>query len=76
MSDCKFSGQPLDFLVFKGMSDLRDGINTEIEIIFADVKVNTSKRNKIQNEIKKAIENNRVRFETWNINNDKRIIIK
>ena len=76
MSDCKFSGSPLDFIVFKGMSDLRDGKDTEIEIIFADVKTNKAQRSKIQNGIKKAIENNRVRFETWTVQEDKQIKIK
>lgn len=76
MSDCKFSGQPLDFIVFKGMSNLRDNKEGEIEIIFADVKVNKAQRTKIQNAIKKAIENNKVRFETWRIDENKKIIIK
>ena len=76
MSDCKFSGNPIDFLIFKGMSDLRDGKDTEIEIIFADVKVNKSQRSKIQNAIKKAIENKKVRFETWNILENKQLKIK
>lgn len=75
MSDCKFSGNPLDFLVFKGMSDLRDGKESEIEIIFADVKTNKAKRNKIQNAIKKAIESNKVRFETWTVLENKQIKI-
>lgn len=76
MSDCKFSGQPIDFLVFKGMSDLRDGLESEIEIVFADVKVNTAQRSKIQNAIKKAVEQKRVRFETWKVDNNKKLIIK
>jgi len=76
LSDCKFSGAPLDYIVFKGMSDLRDGNGTEIEVIFADVKVNKSQRSKVQNGIKKAIEEGRVKFETWVINEDKKLIIK
>lgn len=75
MSDCKFSGQPIDFLVFDGMSNLRDGNEADVEIVFADVKTNTSRNNKIQNAIKKAIENKRVRWETWNILEDKQIKI-
>jgi predicted Holliday junction resolvase-like endonuclease len=38
LSDCKFSGQPIDFIVFKNMSKVRDGEDAEIEIIIADVK--------------------------------------
>lgn len=76
LSDCKFSGQPIDFIVFKGMSDLRDGLNSEIEIILADVKVNKAQRTKIQNAIKKAVEEKRFKFETWKIDENKKIIIK
>jgi predicted Holliday junction resolvase-like endonuclease len=73
LSDCKFSGQPIDFIVFKNMSKVRDGEDAEIEIIIADVKVNKSKRTKVQNAIKKAIENKNFRFETWQIDENKKI---
>ena len=76
MSDCKFSGAPLDYIVFNGMSALRNGEEAEIEVVFADVKVNTAQRSKVQNGIKKAIEEGRVRFETWTIDKDKKLIIK
>lgn len=76
MSDSKFSGSPIDYIVFNGMSALRDGEEAEIEVIFADVKVNTAQRSKVQNGIKKAIEEGRVRFETWTIDKDKKLIIK
>lgn len=77
MSECKFSGMPVDYLVYKGMNNVRDGItDSKIEIIFADVKVNTSQRNKVQNAIKKAIEESRFRWETWIIDENKKIIIK
>lgn len=76
LSDCKFSGQPIDYIVFDGMSKLRDGDKlSKINIIIADVKVNNSKETMIQLAIKNAIENDRIRFETWNIKNNK-IIIK
>jgi predicted Holliday junction resolvase-like endonuclease len=73
LSDCKFSGQPIDFIVFKNMSKVRDGEDAEIEIIIADVKVNKSKRTKVQNAIKKAIEDKNFRFETWQIDENKKI---
>jgi predicted Holliday junction resolvase-like endonuclease len=75
LSDCKFSGQPLDYIIFNGMSDVRDGDGKNIEIIFADVKVNTSTKSKVQLAIEKAIKDGNVRFETWNIK-DNKIIIK
>lgn len=76
MSDCKFNAQPIDYIVFNGMSDVRSGKEVDIEIVFADVKTNTSKRSRVQNAIKKAILDKRVRFETWNIQENKKIRIK
>lgn len=74
-SECKFSGQPIDYIVFKGMNDVRDGREATVEIIIADVKVGAAKRTKVQNAIKKAIENKAVRWETWRIDENNKIII-
>jgi len=76
MSECKFSGAPIDYIVFKGMTNVRDGTYVDMEIVFADVKVGNAKRTKVQNAIKKAIDEKRVRWETWRIGNDKKINIK
>ena len=71
MSDCKFSGQPIDYLIFKGMSGLRDDKEGEIEIIFADVKSGNAALTSVQRKIRDAIKNQRVRFEIWNIKDNK-----
>lgn len=71
MSECKFSGQPIDYIVFEGMDTFRDAETGQISIIFADVKVGSAQRTKVQNGIKKAVEEGRVRFETWIVNNNK-----
>ena len=76
MSDVKFSAQPIDYLVFEGMSTFRDGKEAEISIILADVKVGSAQRTKVQNAIKKAVEEGRVRFETWTVDKDNKIKIK
>lgn len=76
MSDVKFSAQPIDYLVFEGMSAFRDGKDAQISIILADVKVGSAQRTKVQNAIKKAVEEGRVRFETWVIDKDNKIKIK
>lgn len=77
-SDCKFLGQPFDYIVFNNMSATRDTNDTtdEIEIVFVDVKKNTSRLSRIQNKIKKAIVEKRVRFETWHINEDYNLKVK
>lgn len=67
LSDCKFIGRPIDYIVFEGMSDKRDTKEGEITIVLADVKVNKSTRNPVQNAIKRAVEAGRIRFETWQV---------
>lgn len=77
MSDCKFFGSPIDYIVFQNMSNYRDGINKdEVNIIIADVKNNTSGNTPVQNQIKKAVLENRVFFETWQIDEQNNITIK
>jgi predicted Holliday junction resolvase-like endonuclease len=65
LSDCKFIGKPIDYIVFDGMSEKRDSNEGDVTVIFADVKVNKARRTKVQNEIRKAIIDGRFRFETW-----------
>ena len=77
LSDCKFFGSPIDYIVFQNMSNYRDGINKdEVNIIIADVKNNTSGNTPVQNQIKKAILENRISFETWQIDEQNNITIK
>lgn len=76
MSECRFFGAPLDYIIFENMSAVRDGTNIKINVVFADVKVNTAQKTKVQNAIKDAIDNGRVRFETWQIDENKKIKIK
>jgi len=65
LSDIKHFGQPLDFIVFNGMSDVRDNNSSEdIEIVFIDIKSGNARLNPIQQRIKAAVEAGRVRFET------------
>lgn len=77
LGDCYFSGKPLDFTVFENLTSLRDGNkNAKVNIILADVKYNRAKRSPYQNAIKEAIEQGRVRFETWRILPDNSIKIE
>ncbi len=62
-SDCKFLGQPIDLIIFKGRT------KGEIEeIIFVDVKTGESKLSKVQRNIKDCILNGKVSFQTWRHN--------
>lgn len=61
VSDARFIGSPVDYVIFDGCSDGKD----EIEVIVSDVKTGDSaKLTENQKKIKEAVEENRVRWET------------
>jgi len=70
--DCRFMGDPIDFIVFNGYSDVRDGTsNTIEEIVFIELK--TTPRtprlsSKTQKAIRDAIKAGRVRFSLMKVN--------
>jgi predicted Holliday junction resolvase-like endonuclease len=64
-TECRFIGKPIDFLVFKGMDD--KDVN---EIVFVEVKSGNSKLNSTEKEIKRAVEDKRVRWEEYRIPED------
>ena len=67
-SDAKFMGDPVDYIIFDGYTDFRDGDGTadDIQIILLDVKVEGT-FNKGQQAIAQAIKEGKVRFETLRI---------
>ena len=56
-SDARFIGSPIDYIVFKGLSE-----NNPKEIVFVEIKSEKSKLNEIQKKIKKLVENKKVRW--------------
>lgn len=65
--DCRFMGNPVDYIVFDGLSDVTDKISNEIkEVKFIDIKTGNSNLNTAQRRIRDAIKNNRVSFEIVN----------
>ena len=68
-SDAKFLGDPVDYVVFDGYSDFRDGDGRAeyIDVIFIDIKSGGARLTKGQQAIAKAIAEGRVRFETVRI---------
>lgn len=67
-ADCTFSGKPIDFIIFNNLEEYREGEKSidEIEIVFVEVKSNLkASLSKVQSAIKKAVEDGRVRFETY-----------
>jgi predicted Holliday junction resolvase-like endonuclease len=58
--DCKFLGQPIDYVIFDGLDD---GLLKSV--ILLDVKTGVAKLNSRQVQVKKAIDEGRVRFESF-----------
>jgi len=64
-SDIRFLATPIDFVVFKGLSDILDGKADEIEeIIFVDVKTGKANLTKAQRRIRDCVTDGRVAFFT------------
>ena len=68
-SDAKFLGDPIDYVVFDGYTDLRDGQGKveDVEIVLIDIKSGGARLTKGQQAIAHAIQNGRIRFETIRI---------
>ena len=58
-SDARFIGSPIDYIIFDGYTD-----DKEMNIVFMDVKKGSSKLTAMQNKIKEAVENKRIKWET------------
>ena len=71
-SDAKFLGDPVDYVVFDGYSNFRDGDGhaEDIEVILLDIKSGGARLSKGQQAIAQAIREGRVRFETLRIDFD------
>ena len=71
-SDAKFLCDPVDYVVFDGYTDLRDGEGRaeDIEIVLIDIKSGGARLTKGQVAIAQAIQAGRVRFETVRIDFD------
>lgn len=71
-SDAKFLGDPVDYVVFDGYSDFRDGQGAaeDIEVVLIDIKSGGARLTKGQQAIAQAIAEGRIRFETIRIHFD------
>ena len=71
-SDAKFLGDPVDYVVFSGYSEFREGLISadEIEVVLIDIKSGQARLTKGQQAIAQAIAEGRVRFETIRIDFD------
>jgi predicted Holliday junction resolvase-like endonuclease len=71
-ADARFLGDPIDYVVFNGRTNLgNNGIgDQELEIILLEVKHSQSKLTPVQRAIAAAVEQGRVRFEVAHIGED------
>lgn len=68
-ADCRFMGEPVDYVVFHRLHDCADGQASidEARVVFLEVKSGTSKLNKRQQILKEVIARGQVSFESIRI---------
>jgi len=71
-ADARFLGDPIDYLVFSGYTDLRDarGSADGLDIVLLEVKQGGSALSPYQKAIARSVEEGRVRFEILRISED------
>jgi predicted Holliday junction resolvase-like endonuclease len=71
-SDARFLGHPIDYVVFDGYTEAKDGNGDSrpIELVILDIKHGNAKLTTTQRAIAEAIEAGRVRFEMVRIAED------
>jgi predicted Holliday junction resolvase-like endonuclease len=64
-SDARFIGDPIDYVVFNGYTDIKDngGHENNLEVVILDVKTGQANLSQLQQAIARAISAGRVRFE-------------
>lgn len=63
--DYKFIGDPIDYVIFDGMSEINSKEDEITNIIFMDIKTGKSQLNRVQRAVKKAIEDGRFEFQVY-----------
>jgi predicted Holliday junction resolvase-like endonuclease len=64
-SDARFIGDPVDYIIFNGYTDLKDngGVESNLEIVILDIKTGHASLSQYQQAIARSIGAGRVRFE-------------
>lgn len=63
--DYKFIGDPIDYVIYDGLSDIKSKEDQINKIIFMDIKTGKSQLNRVQRAIKKCIQEGRIEFEIY-----------
>jgi predicted Holliday junction resolvase-like endonuclease len=71
-ADARFLGDPIDYVVFSGYTDLRDAATDapDLDIVLLEVKHGASGLSTFQRAIAKSVQDGRVRFEILRISNE------
>ena len=74
-ADSKFLGDPIDYVIFKGMTEARDGGGSfeDLEVVLIDVKYGKAQLTAAQRAISQAVEAGRVRFEVVRIDAENKV---
>jgi predicted Holliday junction resolvase-like endonuclease len=77
-ADAKFLGDPIDYVVFHGLNESRNGGGDEgsIEVVLLDVKSGGAQLGKYQRAIAEAVEQGRVRFRVVRVGEDQNVTMK
>lgn len=66
-TDFRHLGDPVDYIIYDGLTDVHQGVSDEIkEIILLDIKTGQSRLNKAQRRIRDAVDSGKVSFQVYN----------
>ena len=76
-ADCRFLGNPIDYVVFNGYTEFvdSDGPEEDLEIVLLEIKQNSSQMSRVQRAIRRAVEERRVRFEITRVDEEGRVTV-
>lgn len=63
LADFRFLGNPIDYIVFEGLSEARDGLDQKVKIKFIELKTGASVLTKAEELVKDAVESRRISWE-------------
>jgi len=63
--DYKFLGDPIDYVIFDGMSDINSKTDKINKIILMDIKTGTSRLNRVQKAVRDCIESGNLEFQVY-----------
>jgi len=69
-ADARFIGNPIDFVVFDGYTDAKDGPGTTIGVVLVEVKKGKGRLTREELLIKKAVDEGRVSWKTILLNDE------